>query len=124
MANMTSIIRKGVIALAVALLATGAAMAHPHLVSAAPAAGAVVKGSPRQIQMSFSEGIIARFTGITLTDARGAVIQTGPGSVVGSTKLVVPVTAMLKPGRYKVTWHAVSEDTHRVAGSFSFTVGR
>jgi methionine-rich copper-binding protein CopC len=27
-------------------------------------------------------------------------------------------------GHYKVTWHAVSEDTHRVKGEYSFGVDR
>ncbi|MGU7670331.1 copper resistance protein CopC [Escherichia coli] len=30
----------------------------------------------------------------------------------------------LAPGDYKVDWHAVSDDTHRVKGSYSFSVGR
>jgi methionine-rich copper-binding protein CopC len=28
----------------------------------------------------------------------------------------------LKPGGYKVTWHSVGHDTHRISGSFSFKV--
>jgi len=30
----------------------------------------------------------------------------------------------LPSGNYKVQWHAVGEDTHRVKGSYSFSVGR
>jgi copper resistance protein C len=30
----------------------------------------------------------------------------------------------LRPGRYSVTWHALSVDTHKTQGSFSFQVGR
>jgi methionine-rich copper-binding protein CopC len=28
----------------------------------------------------------------------------------------------LSPGEYKVEWHAVSDDTHRVKGNYSFSV--
>jgi methionine-rich copper-binding protein CopC len=37
-------------------------------------------------------------------------------------QLVVPVNQPLPPGDYKVEWHAVSDDTHRVTGSCSFSV--
>ena len=30
----------------------------------------------------------------------------------------------LRPGRYSVTWHALSVDTHKTQGSFSFQVGK
>jgi methionine-rich copper-binding protein CopC len=36
--------------------------------------------------------------------------------------LVTPLQAPLAPGRYAVTWHAVSTDTHRVAGHYVFAV--
>jgi methionine-rich copper-binding protein CopC len=36
--------------------------------------------------------------------------------------LVVPVNEALPAGDYKVEWHAVSDDTHRVKGSYSFSV--
>jgi copper resistance protein C len=38
-------------------------------------------------------------------------------------ELHVPLKA-LAPGEYKVSWHALSVDTHRTVGDFSFTVGR
>ncbi|MFZ0396695.1 MAG: copper resistance protein CopC [Methyloceanibacter sp.] len=30
----------------------------------------------------------------------------------------------LRPGHYSVTWHALSVDTHKTQGSFSFQVGK
>jgi methionine-rich copper-binding protein CopC len=30
----------------------------------------------------------------------------------------------LPPGDYKVEWHAVSDDTHRAKGNYSFSVVR
>ena len=115
---------------ALAVLAMGAlagsANAHPKLKSASPTADVSSKVSPKEIKLNFSEGVIAKFSGLELKDEAGKTITTGvPVSDPGDRKqLVVPLTAPLTAGRYKVTWHAVSEDTHRVKGEYSFEVAR
>jgi methionine-rich copper-binding protein CopC len=38
--------------------------------------------------------------------------------------MIVPVKDLMAPGDYQVEWHAVSDDTHRVKGSYSFSVAR
>jgi methionine-rich copper-binding protein CopC len=111
------------LAAAVGLLA-GSAQAHPKLLSATPAVGGEVSGAPTQIRMSFSEGIFPKFSGVALTDAAGHKIATGPAATApGDIKqMIVPITASLAAGAYTVAWHAVSTDTHRVQGRYSFTV--
>jgi methionine-rich copper-binding protein CopC len=111
--------------LAIGPLATSA-NAHPKLKSASPAAEVSSKVSPAEIKLNFSEGVIAKFSGLELKDQAGKTIATGvavndPGD---QKQLVVPLPAPLKPGHYRVTWHAVSSDTHRVKGEFSFGVDR
>ena len=120
---------RNTIAIAVlAILAMGAlatsAEAHPKLKSVSPAADVSSKVSPKEIKLNFSEGVIAKFSGLDLKDEAGKTITTGvPVSDPGDRKqLVVPLSAPLTAGRYKVTWHAVSEDTHRVKGEYSFGV--
>jgi copper resistance protein C len=100
--------------------------AHPKLKSVSPAADVSSKVSPKEIKLNFSEGVIAKFSGLELKDEAGKTITTGvPVSDPGDRKqLVVPLSAPLTAGRYKVTWHAVSEDTHRVKGEYSFEVAR
>ena len=122
---------RNTIAIAVlAILAMGAlatsAEAHPKLKSVSPAADVSSKVSPKEIKLNFSEGVIAKFSGLELKDEAGKTITTGvPVSDPGDRKqLVVPLSAPLTAGRYKVTWHAVSEDTHRVKGEYSFEVAR
>jgi copper resistance protein C len=112
-------------ALVIAMLCSSVAHGHPQLQSSEPAAGAV-STSPREIRIVFNETIIARFSGIDLKDQSGKVISTGKSEADPADKkiLVVPVKEQLAPGDYKVEWHAVSEDTHRVKGSYSFTVNR
>jgi copper resistance protein C len=115
---------------AFAVLAMGAlassADAHPKLMSVSPAADVSSKVSPKEIRLNFSEGVIAKFSGLELKDEAGKTIATGaPANDPGDRKqLVVPLPAPLTAGRYKVTWHAVSEDTHRVKGEYSFGVDR
>ena len=129
-----------VAALALGLMATSA-VAHPKLKSAIPAAemdanalpkagGAVTKdkadGTPKEIRLMFSEAVIAKMSGVVLKDEAGKQVPTGSPQTdpQDQKQLVVPVATPLAPGRYNVTWHAVSDDTHRVKGEYHFTVGR
>jgi methionine-rich copper-binding protein CopC len=111
--------------LAISLLATSA-HAHPKLTSTSPAADVLSKVSPTEIKLNFSESVMAKFSGLDLKDQAGKTIATGvPANDPKDQKqLVVPLAAPLTPGHYTVTWHAVSEDTHRVKGEYSFGVDR
>jgi len=103
---------------------TTSANAHPKLISASPAADVSSKVSPKEIKLNFSEGVIAKFSGIELKDETGKTIATGVAATdpKDRTQLVVPLPAPLMAGHYQVMWHAVSEDTHRVKGEYSFGV--
>jgi len=109
--------------LAISAVATSA-NAHPKLRSVSPAADVSSKVSPTEIKLNFSEGVIAKFSGLELKDEAGKTIATGvPVNDPGDRRqLVVPLPAPLMTGHYTVTWHAVSEDTHRVKGEYSFGV--
>ena len=111
--------------LAMAALA-GSAEAHPKLKSVSPAADVSSKVSPKEIRLNFSEGVIAKFSGLELKNEAGKTITTGVpvNDPADRRQLVVPLPAPLPAGRYTVTWHAVSEDTHRVKGEYSFGVDR
>ena len=122
---------RNTIAIAVlAILAMGAlatsAEAHPKLKSVSPAADVSSKVSPKEIKLNFSEGVIAKLSGLELKDEAGKTIATGvPANDPKDQKqLIVPLPAPLTAGHYTVTWHAVSEDTHRVKGEYSFGVAR
>lgn len=107
-------------------LAATAANAHPRLQTSNPAAGATLKAAPKDIRMSFSEELVPNFTGLELKNAGGKSIPTGKATLVpgDNKKIVVPIGARLTAGTYNVAWHAVSADTHRVSGSYSFKVIR
>jgi copper resistance protein C len=114
------------IAMIAASLFIGAANAHPELQSAEPAAGAAMTSSPTQIRITFNENVIPKFSGVEVKDQTGKMIATGKAATDPADKkqLVVPLQEQLAPGDYKVEWHAVSDDTHRVKGSYSFSVAR
>ena len=113
-----------VVAVLAALLLGGPAFAHPKLDSAIPGDNASVSASPKEIKLNFSEGIIAKFSSVELKDEGGRAVATGSAVVdpKDPKQLVVPVTSALAPGRYKVSWHVVSEDTHKVDGDYLFQV--
>src|SRR5258706_12231614 len=104
---------------ALAVLVVGAlatsADAHPKLKSVSPAADVSSKVSPKEIKLNFSEGVIAKFSGLEVKDEAGKTITTGaPANDPSDRKqLVVPLQTPRSPGRFTLTWQAVSEDTHR-----------
>jgi methionine-rich copper-binding protein CopC len=113
------------LAILVTGLISGLAHAHPALEAANPGQGATVS-PPKEIRLTFTENVIPKFSGLTVKDQSGRVIETASPSTDPSDKrqLVVPIAKLLSPGTYDVDWHAVSVDTHRVNGHFSFKVAQ
>jgi methionine-rich copper-binding protein CopC len=111
--------------LAVLLTVTAGRMAwgHPVLEASDPGQGATVS-SAKEIRLTFTENLIAKFSGLTIKDQSGRLIGTASPSVDPNDKrqLVVPISTPLLPGAYNVDWHAIGADTHRVTGHFSFRV--
>lgn len=116
------------LAAALALSVPGVALAHAELVSAAPAANRVAKGVTR-ITLRFSERLMPRLSGATVTmtgmagHASHATALTNLRTVVSNKTLTLTSARPLAVGTYRVDWHAVASDTHREAGSYSFSVG-
>ena len=108
--------------LAFAFAAT-AALAHAQLEKAVPAVGGSV-AAPSEIRLKFSEGVEPRFSGVTLDGDNDAAAALGAPRVdpADNSVLIVKIAKPLAPGAYTIHWHAVSVDTHKTQGSFSFTV--
>jgi methionine-rich copper-binding protein CopC len=122
--DRVSIAKKSAVALIVASLSGTAAFAHADLQSAEPAAGSEAATSPTEIRITFTEAVIPQFSGVELKDQAGKRVATGKAAVNPANKnvLVVPISERLPAGTYTVDWHAVSEDTHRVRGTYSFSL--
>ena len=120
-------------AAAILTLAASPALAHPKLLSASPAVGGL-SGPTNRLTLHFSEPLVAKFSGADLTATSmmmggkpmaGAMKVGGlaPSLEAGDPKtLVLALKAPLSAGTYRLDWHAVSTDTHRVKGAYSFTV--
>ena len=122
-------------ALAISLVALSAApaLAHPKLLSTMPAANASVAPTDK-LTFHFSEELEGKFSGATVTATKmmmGNKMMAHPMKIDGvkasvdpsdQKTMVISLKSALGPGTYKVDWHAVSTDTHRVAGTFTFSV--
>ena len=101
----------------------GAAQAHAHLRTAAPAVGGTVQASPPEVAITFTEGVEPRFSTIEVQDAAGRRVDRNDAHTApaDAEDLVVGVPQLV-PGTYTVVWHATAVDTHKTEGTFQFTV--
>lgn len=116
------------LALSALLMLPSVAVAHPKLVSATPAANAVVT-KPTKITLAFSENLVAPLSGIDLTmTGMPGMANHDPMPIKGFTSkvdgktLTVTFPRALPAGTYLLQWHVVAADQHRIEGKHSFTV--
>jgi methionine-rich copper-binding protein CopC len=106
------------------LFAASSVFAHAHLKSQSPAADSTVS-APAELRLVFSEGVEATFTKVTLSkDGNNVPVKSLATEGSDKKTLVVTPQAPLTAGAYKVEWHAVSVDTHKSEGAYSFKVGQ
>jgi methionine-rich copper-binding protein CopC len=110
-----------IIALLLALFGRVAAHAHAFLDHASPLVGSTVASAPHEVSLTFTQNLEAAFSSVQVTDANGARVDQGKPQVNGSTMRIG--LKSLSPGTYHVHWHALSVDTHKTEGSFTFHVG-
>jgi methionine-rich copper-binding protein CopC len=112
------------LACALLSLASVPALAHAHLVKAVPAAGGKLHDPPSEVTLRFNEKLEPAFSSVIVRDAAGKQIDKGDGKVDTSDRTLIRVTLpTLEPGVYKVEWRAMSADTHKINGDFTFKVG-
>ena len=98
-----------------------AARAHAFLDHASPLVGSTVASAPREVSLTFTQNLESAFSSVQVTDANGGRVDQGKAQVSGNTMRVG--LKSLSTGTYRVRWHALSVDTHKTEGSFTFTVG-
>lgn len=110
------------------LLGTAApASAHAALISTDPGENTVVRTAPERVVLTFSEGVLLSADSLRVLDPRGTNVAVGtPGHAAGKNSGSTSTVA-LKPGltggTYTVAWRAISQDSHPVAGAFTFSIG-
>ncbi|MFK4184688.1 copper resistance protein CopC [Streptomyces sparsogenes] len=101
------------------------ASAHAALTATDPADGAVVETAPSQVRLTFSEGVLLSRDSVRVLDPNGKRVDTGGPAHVGgrSSTAAVGLHSGLPDGTFTVAWKVVSEDSHPVAGAFTFSIG-
>ena len=106
----------------VALLLSGATVvfAHAELLRAVPPAGGAIAAAPSEVTVVFSEPLEV-FSTIIVRDLAGKQVDKADKHI---TRTAMSVSLQPLPlGAYTVKWRAVTVDTHRTEGTFTFTVG-
>lgn len=113
--------RSFVVALSLLFLVVSApAFAHASLVRANPPVGSAMSRAPDQVTLTFTDTLESAFSKITVTDSTGIEVSQGKPQVSGNTMRIG--LKRLNAGIYKVNWRAVSTDSHKTDGSFTFRI--
>lgn len=107
-----------------AFTSAGTVLAHAELVSTNPANGSILASEPSEIVLRFSEDVDIVGEAIRMVDAEGTPRPLGViDQSLGKDTIRADVPAQVLPGTYVVGWQAVSADSHKVRGAFTFSVG-
>jgi methionine-rich copper-binding protein CopC len=110
------------LALTLAFGFAAGASAHAKLVKSDPPANGQPK-DPKTLELTFNEEISGKLSGATVKDAAGKAVASSSMVDQDNKGLMVMMKDALKPGAYKVDWHAVaSDDGHRTNGTLAFNV--
>jgi copper transport protein len=109
---------------AIALALPAAAWAHAALLRTSPEIGGIISSPPPRILLTYSEAVEPRFAVVSVTDAGGHRVTSGPPARSASDPktLFVPLRK-IKQGWYLVWWRVISQDGHPVRGAFTFAIG-
>lgn len=120
--TMSKLPRIAFTALILTAAAASQALAHAHLKTSSPAENASVV-SPGELDLTFTEELNLKFSGVKVTDPDKKEIKLGDAALKDHDKvLAVPISGTLAPGDYTVDWHVLSTDGHKTSGSYMFTV--
>lgn len=101
------------------------ALAHAQLIKEVPAGNAKILEIPERVSLDFDNQIIDLGSGndLRVLNKDGVDVSTGDVTIVGAN-LSKSLPNTLEPGKYTVSYRAVSEDGHVVAGEYFFTIVR
>ena len=105
------------------LAAIGMAAAHASLDRSNPRAGDAVRTPPHEVTLWFTQDLEPAFSTVEVVDASGTRVDTGKPIVGADDRKIMRIAVKpLPPGIYKVSWRALSVDTHTTEGTFTFRV--
>ena len=121
---MVSLRRLLLTAITAALLVVpAAASGHAALVSTSPAIGTIVEQTPTSVALTFNEGINGVGARVKVIGSDGKRYDDGTPTATGRI-LKQALKPDLPEGTSTVAWSVISDDGHRIASSFTFSVGK
>lgn len=115
----------GPLILAAAFLAgfQGRLWAHAFPDHSDPRVGSSVAISPATVRIFFDSGLEPAFSSLRVVNADDQEVDKGDGHVDENNNTIMEVSLPpLPPGKYHVYWVAISVDTHRTEGDYSFWI--
>lgn len=109
------------VALLTLVLTVPRAYAHAHLDHASPPVGGSVQSAPHELTITFTQDLEPVFSTIEVTGPKGERLDQGKPQISGNTMRIEIKDA--GQGTYHVRWQALSVDTHKTQGTYSFQVG-
>ncbi len=106
------------------ILLASPAFAHPKLVKAQPAKGAMLKKAPAKVQLWFHEELDTKGSNFAVLNAKKERVDKGDGKVNLDNRMMMEGSVQpLPPGVYTVKWKAMADDDKGVTdGTFTFRV--
>lgn len=116
--------RRGILAAIFLCACSASALSHSALQRSDPAANSVLKESPNELRMWFTEPIKVSLSTFAVRDSAGNQIDKGDlrADAKEPALLRLSLAPRLTPGIYRVTWSAVAKDLHVGKGGFSFRI--
>jgi methionine-rich copper-binding protein CopC len=97
--------------------------AHAFLYYSVPKADSIVTSPPAEIIICFTEHLDARGSAIQVRNEKDDQVDKEDSHCDSKDPSLLKVSLPnLPPGRYKVSWKALSVDGHRTQGHFNFTI--
>jgi copper transport protein len=119
--RLTAVVALLAALVAVPLWSAGAVSAHAELLGVDPPDGAVVKDTPAEVRLRFSEHVSLTGGSARVLDQQATVVSGEPR--VDGDDVLIPLGRDLADGTYTVTWVAISQDSHPVSGATVFSIG-
>lgn len=117
----TRLLNARLTALVSVLFLAQAAWSHAMLERASPPVGSSISSSPQRVELHFSEEVEVEASSIQVIDSAGTRVDRNDQSVDRKDPRILRVSVPpLAPGRYRVLWRALSEDSDKTEGDYSF----
>lgn len=100
------------------------ASAHAGVVTISPANGSVLKGAPKNVTITFNEGVEASAARVQLIDANAKIVKTKFSSTAGGSSISLTPARTMPRGMYALRWSVTSADGHVVTGASTFAIGQ